>query len=73
MIYVPSLVKTGSGIQTLLCGRFTDTQDGHLIRVFLFLLYRVIQEELPPLAQLISDDILSKKVSYKPGSYTQYL
>jgi hypothetical protein len=35
--------------------------------------YRVIQEELSPLTELISDDILNKKMSYEPGSYTQYL
>jgi hypothetical protein len=29
--------------------------------------YRVIQEELPPLTELISEDILRQKVSYKPG------
>jgi hypothetical protein len=29
--------------------------------------YRVIQEELPPLKELISDDILSKKCHIKPG------
>jgi hypothetical protein len=36
-------------------------------------LYRVIQEELPLLMELISDDILSKKCHINLGSYTQYL
>jgi hypothetical protein len=36
-------------------------------------IYRVIQEELPPLTELISDDILNKNVLYEPGSCTQYL
>jgi hypothetical protein len=31
-------------------------------------LYRVIQEELPPLTELISDDILSKKCHINLGS-----
>jgi hypothetical protein len=35
--------------------------------------YRVIQEELPPRVELISEEIFKQKVSYKPGSYTQYL
>jgi hypothetical protein len=34
---------------------------------------RVIQEELPPLTELISERHFEQKVSYKPGSYTQYL
>jgi hypothetical protein len=33
----------------------------------------VIKEELPPLMDLISNDILSKKMLHKPGSYAQYL
>jgi hypothetical protein len=26
MIYIPSFIKVGSGIQKLMCGRFTNTQ-----------------------------------------------
>jgi hypothetical protein len=31
------------------------------------MIYRVIEEELPPLTELISDDILSKKCDINPG------
>jgi hypothetical protein len=48
-----------------------ELDDGHwdiLLRVELRKrLYRVIQEELPPLTELISDDILSKKCHINLG------
>jgi hypothetical protein len=37
MIYTPSFMKTGSGIQLLLRGVFKNTQHGNLISLFLFI------------------------------------
>jgi hypothetical protein len=39
----------------------------HNILILRLPLYRVIQEELPPLTELISDDILSKKCNINLG------
>jgi hypothetical protein len=38
MIYIPSFIKFGSGVQKLMGGGgYTDTQDGDRIRLVLFL------------------------------------
>jgi hypothetical protein len=40
---------------------------GTLIKIYVVLKYRVIQEELLPLTELISEDILSKKCHINLG------
>jgi hypothetical protein len=44
----------------------TGTQEQDMQNA-LVLIIRVIQEELPPLMELISEDILSKKCHINPG------
>jgi hypothetical protein len=36
MIYIPSFIMTGSGIQKLMGGDYTDTQHGDLVSLLLF-------------------------------------
>jgi hypothetical protein len=41
MIYIPSSVKTGSGIEKLTGGEYTDTQHGDRISLLLFLFFKI--------------------------------